>query len=69
MALKWGAHIGDGATGVSTNRVTANFMFLTEILFGTPVIVFPKMLGRTFFQSGKIHYFCSGPVGVDPMCP
>ena len=22
-----------------------------------------------FFQSGKIRYFCSGPISVDPICP
>ena len=44
--------------------------FLTEILVGTPAnSAFPDMPGRTFLQSGKTRYFCSGPIGVDPICP
>ena len=28
-----------------------------------------KCQGVPFPQSVKIHYFCSGPIGVDPICP
>ena len=42
--------------------------------WGTPVnllCTFPKVPGPTvlFPQSVKIGYFCSGPIGVDPICP
>ena len=54
--------------------VTANCIYLSperlRDFLGTPVnFVFPNMPGRTLFRSGKIHYFRSGPVSVDPSCP
>ena len=39
---------------------------------GTPVNVLlysQKCQDVPFFQSVKIHYFCSGPISVDPICP
>ena len=31
---------------------------------------FPKSaMAYLFLQSVKMHYFCSGPIGVDPICP
>ena len=55
-----------GTHGLSTNGVTANLVFLTEGLFGYS---FQKCQGVPFSQSVEIHYFCSGPVSVDPICP
>ena len=47
-----------GTNGVSTNGVTAIFMF------------FPKSARAYFFpNSVKIHYFCSGPISIGIMCP
>ena len=37
---------------------------------GTPAdSVLPDVPGLTLSQSGLIHYFCSGPMSVDPICP
>ena len=62
-----------GTNGVSTNGVTAFLMFLTEGLFvGLPLSYsdLPKSARAYLFpQSVKIHYFCSGPFSVDPICP
>ena len=53
---KWGQHYG----------ATANVMFcFTEILVGTH---FPECQDEPVFRSGKINYFCSGPMSVDPIC-
>ena len=74
----WG-HVAEkvtqkGTNGVITNGVTADFMFLTEGLFGyshQPAFIFPKVPGRTFFPnlSKCINHFCSGPISVDPIRP
>ena len=47
--------------------------FLTEGLFGYSRLTYlhlPKS-ARSYLipQSVKIHYFCSGPISVDPICP
>ena len=49
-----------------SNGVAANVMFLdgdTSVNFA-----FPNIPGRTFFQSSRIRYFCSGPISADPIC-
>ena len=62
-----------GTNGVSTNGVIANFIFFDRGTFWLlPLTCFylRKVPGRNFFpKSVKIHYFCSGPVSVDPICP
>ena len=62
-----------GTNGVSSSWVIANFMFLTEGLFWLcPLTYFniPKSARAYLFpQSIKHHYFCSGPISVDPICP
>ena len=60
-----------GTTGVSTNGVTANNMFLTGFFWVLPLIYFclPKSArAYPFEHSVGIHYFCSGPISVDPIC-
>ena len=64
--------VGKGRLVFSTDGVTANFMFLTGCLGVLPLIYFyiPKSARAYLFpQSVKIHYFRSGPISVDPICP
>ena len=62
-----------GTNGVSTNGVTANKFY--DLFDGTSwyqsINICQKLsMSRTFFpQSVKVHYFCSGPVSFDPICP
>ena len=62
-----------GTNEVSTNGVTANFMFFDRGPFGVlPLTYFeiPKSASAYLFpQSDKIDYFCSGLISVDPICP
>ena len=62
-----------GANGVSTNGVTANFVFFDRGTFGVlPLTYFhlPKSARAYLFpQSVKRHYFCSGTISLDPICP
>ena len=62
-----------GTNGVSTNGVTGNFVFVDRGTFRVlPLTYFylPKSARPYLFpQSLKIHYFCSGPSSVDPICP
>ena len=62
-----------GRDGVSTNGVTANFMFFDGGTFWVLLLTyfhFPKSARAYLFpQSVEIPYFCSGPIGVDPICP
>ena len=61
-----------GTSGVSTNGVTANCMFLIVCFGVLPLAYFylPKSARAYLFpQSVRIHYFCSGPISVDPICP
>ena len=63
---------GKGTTGVSTNGVTGFVCLLTEGSFGysrSPTFTFPKCQGVPFSPSCQIHYFCSGPISVGPICP
>ena len=64
-------NIRKGTNGVSTNGVTANFMFFDRGTFWVlPLTYFylPKSARAYLFpQSVKIHCFCSGPVSVDPI--
>ena len=59
--------------GVSTNGVTANLMLFDRGTFWVlPLTYFclTKSARAYFFsQSVKHHYFCSGPISVDPICP
>ena len=58
-----------GTNRVSTNGVTANFMFFDRVLPLT-YFYYPKSAGAYLFpQSVKSHYSCGGPVSVDPICP
>ena len=65
--------IRKGANGVSTNGVTADFMFFDRGTFWVltlSYLYFPKSARAYLFpQSVKIYYFCSGPISVDPICP
>ena len=49
------------------------FMFLTEGPFGVLGLAYfclaKSARAYLFPQSTKTHYFCSGPVSVDPICP
>ena len=58
---------------ISIIGVTANFMFFDKGTFWVLLSIYfylPEVPGRTFFhQSVEIHYFCSGPISVDPVCP
>ena len=62
-----------GERRVSANWVTANFMNFDKGTFlGTPVDLLlssQKWQGELFPQPVKIHYFCSGPISVDPNLP
>ena len=62
-----------GTNGVSTNGVTANLMFSDRGNFWVlPLTYFylPKSArAHLLSQSVEIHYFCSGPISVDPICP
>ena len=64
------AGVGKGEMGSALMESLQISCFLTEELFGTPVkCVFPIVCqGVPFSQSGKIPYFCSGPISVDPIC-
>ena len=61
-----------GTNGVSTNGVTADFMFFDRGTFWVlPLTYFylPKSARAYLFpQPVKIQYFCSGPISVDPIC-
>ena len=65
--------IRKGTTGVNTNGVVAAFKFVDGGTFCVlPLTYFyiPKSARVYLFpQSVKIHYFCSGPISVDPICP
>ena len=62
-----------GTNGVSANGVTAFFLFFGRGTFWIlPLTYFylPKSArAYPFPQSVRIHYFCSGPISVDPICP
>ena len=61
------------SNGVSTNCVTAISLFFDGWTFCVlPLTYFclPKRARAYLFpQAVKIHYFCSGPMSVDPICP
>ena len=62
-----------GTNGVSTNGVTACFIsFARGTFWVLPLTYFylPRSARAYLFpQSVKSHYFCSGPISVDPICP
>ena len=59
--------------GVSTNGVTAHFIVVDRGIFWVlPLIYFylaKSARAYIFPQSAKIHFCCSGPISVDPICP
>ena len=55
--------------GVSTNGVTANLAFFGRGTFWVPLCQHLSFVCVPFPQSVKIHYFCSNPISVDPICP
>ena len=62
-----------GTNGVGPHGVTANFMFFDRWTFWVlPLTYFylPKS-ARAYLlpQPVKKHYFCRGPISVDPICP
>ena len=65
--------LGKGTNGVSTNGVTANFMFFDRgtfwVLLLTYIYLTKSARAYLFPQFVKIHYFRSGPISVDPICP
>ena len=58
-----------GTNWVITNGVTANFMFFDRGAFWVPIGQHMSIVASLFPQSVKHHYFCSDPIGVDPICP
>ena len=62
-----------GTNGISTNGVTANFIFFERGTIWVLLLTYfylPKSARAYLFpHSVKIHYFCSGPISVDPICP
>ena len=62
-----------GTNGVSTNGVTANFIFFDRGTFWVLPLTcfyFPRSaMAYLFPQSVKNNYFCSDPISVDPICP
>ena len=61
-----------GSNGVSTNGVAANFTFFDRgtfwVLLFTYVYLPKSARAYLFPQPIEIHYFCSGPISVDPIC-
>ena len=59
-----------GTNGVSPDGVTANFMYFDRGTFGVAYFYIPRS-ARAYMlpRSVTIHYFCSGPISVDPSCP
>ena len=59
--------------GVSTSGVTATFTFVDRGTFWVLQLTYfylPKSARMYLLpQSVKMHYFCSGPLSVDPICP
>ena len=59
--------------GVSTHGVTANCTFFDRGTFWVLPLTYlylPKNARAYIFpKSVKMHYFCSGPISVDPICP
>ena len=53
---------------VSTNGVTANFMFFDRGTVWVPNLSKPVNFAYHFAQSVEDHYFCSDHVSVDPIC-
>ena len=62
-----------GTNGVGTNGVAANFiLFGRGTFWELPLTYFylPKSARPYLFSPPvKTHYFCSGPISVDPICP
>ena len=64
---------GEGQMGSALMGSLQIAMFFDRGTFGVlPLIYFyiPRSArAYLFFQSVKIHHFCSGPISVDPSCP
>ena len=56
-----------GTNGVSTDGVTATFIFFDRGTFWVLPLTYSYIPKSS--QSVKTHYFCSGPISVDPTCP
>ena len=68
------ADVGKVTNGVSTDGDHCKSrVFLTRGLLGYsryPTFIFPKSARAYLFpQPVEIHYFCSGLISVDPICP
>ena len=60
-----------GTHGVSTKGGHCKCYVFDRVVFGVPLAYFclPKSARAYLFpQPVKIHYFCSGPINVDPIC-
>ena len=53
----------------STTRVPITFVYHVYVIWCLPVLIFPKMPGRTFLQSVNKLFICSDPISADPICP
>ena len=61
-----------GTYGVSTNGVTASFMFFDSGTCGVPICQHQSTYlncAYLFPHAVKHHYFCSDPTSVDPISP
>ena len=61
-----------GTNGVSTMGSLQISCFLTGTFWVLPLIYFyiPRSArAYPFYPTYQIHYFCSGPISVDPICP
>ena len=65
--------VGKGQMGSALMAPLQIIVLLTEGLFGvlpSPYFYLPKSARACVFpQSVKIHFFCSGPIRVDTICP
>ena len=63
--------IRKGTNGVSTNWVTANVMLFYRGTSGVLLLTYVYLSNSArvylFPQSDKVHYFCSGPIRVEPL--
>ena len=72
LSTRVGFTVRKGTNGVRTNGVTANFSFCCRGTFWVLPLTYlylPKSARAYLFPICQIHYFCSGPISVDPICP
>ena len=61
-----------GTNGISTNGVTASFMFVdrgTSWVLPLTYVCLPQSARAHLSPICQKYYFCSGPISVDPICP